>query len=77
MEERANFVSNLIPTLSSEQLNNKKYIEILSNYIIAAMTPAEKKAHIFLTDNRQLTIGKRETSYQGLTEQFENGEDGA
>ena len=77
MEERANFINNLIPTLSSEQLNNKKYIEILSNYIIAAMTPAEKKAHIFLTDNRQLTIGKRETSYQGLTEQFENGEDGA
>lgn len=77
MEERASFVSSLIPTLTQEQLNNKKYIEILSNYIIAAMTPAEKKAHTFLTDNRQLTINKRETSYQGLTDQFENGEDGA
>jgi len=77
MEERTEFVKDLIPNLSPEQLNNKKYIEILSNYIIAAMTPAEKKAHTFLTENRQLTIGKRETSYQGLAEQFENGEDGA
>lgn len=77
MQERAAFVESLIPNLTQEQLNNKKYIEILSNYIIAAMTPAEKKSHLFLTDNRQLTINKRETSYQGLTEQFENGEDGA
>lgn len=77
MQERADFIKELIPNLTSEQLNNKRYIEILSNYIIAAMTSAEKKAHTYLTDNRQLTINKRETSYQGLTEQFENGEDGA
>lgn len=77
MEERAEFLKQLIPTLAPEQLNNKKYMEILANYVIAAMTPAEKKAHTYLTDNRQLTINKRETSYQGLTDQFENGEDGA
>ena len=77
MQERTKYVESLIPTLTEEQLNNKKYIEILSNYIISAMTPAEKKAHLFLTDNRQLTINKRETSYQGLVEHFENGEDGA
>ena len=77
MEERAEFLKQLIPTLTPEQLNNKKYMEILANYVIAAMTPAEKKAHTYLTDNRQLTINKRETSYQGLTDQFENGEDGA
>lgn len=77
MEERAKFLNELLPTLTPEQLNNKKYMEILGDYIIAAMTPAEKKAHTYLTDNRKLTINKRETSYQGLTEQFENGEDGA
>ena len=77
MEERAKFLDELLPTLTPEQLNNKRYIEILADYVIAAMTPAEKKAHTYLTTNRQLTINKRETSYQGLTEQFENGEDGA
>lgn len=77
MTERAEFIKNLIPTLTPEQLNNKKYLEILGDYVIAAMTPAEKKAHLYLTENRKLTINKRETSYQGLTEQFENGEDGA
>lgn len=29
-----------------------------------------------LTDNRLVTVNKRETSYQGLVEKFENGEDG-
>jgi len=77
MTERAEFVKALMPTLTPEQLNNKRYLEILGDYVIAAMTPAEKKAHLYLTENRKLTINKRETSYQGLTEQFENGEDGA
>ena len=77
MKERAEFIEALIPTLTPEQLNNKRYLEILGDYVIAAMTPAEKKAHLYLTENRKLTINKRETSYQGLTEQFENGEDGA
>lgn len=77
MKERAEFLEDLIPTLTPEQLNNKRYMEILADYVIAAMTPMEKKAHLYLTENRKLTINKRETSYQGLTEQFENGEDGA
>ena len=40
------------------------------------MTPEEKKSKMILTDNRMITINKRETSYQGLAESFENGEDG-
>ena len=36
----------------------------------------EKKDHIYLTDNRRLTINKRETSFEGLAEKFENGADG-
>lgn len=74
--ERANFVNELIPILTQEQLKNQKYIEILSNYIISAMTPEEKKEKKILTDNRMITVNKRETSYQALVSKFENGEDG-
>lgn len=71
-QERADFVSNL----PKEYLNNKKYAEYLANYIVTAMTKEEKKEKMILTDNRMVTINKRETSYQGLVSKFENGEDG-
>ena len=74
--ERQRFITELLPNLPSAQINNKKYIEILSDYIISAMTPEEKKSKTILTDNRLITINKRETSYQGLSDSFENGEDG-
>jgi hypothetical protein len=71
-KERADFVSNL----PQEQFKNKKYLEYLANYIVTAMTPEEKKKKEIITDNRMITINKRETSYQGLVSKFENGEDG-
>ena len=40
------------------------------------MEKQEKKEHKLLTPNRMATINKRETSYEGLVEQLENGEDG-
>ena len=40
------------------------------------MNKEERKASGILTDNRMVTINKRETSYEGLVEKFENGEDG-
>lgn len=75
-EERQIFVSNIIAQMSKEQLKNKKYLEILSDYIVSAMTPEEKKSKMILTDNRMVTVNKRETSYQNLVSKFENGEDG-
>ena len=46
--------------MSKEQLKNKKYIEILSDYIVSAMTPEEKKSKkMILTDNRMVTVNKR------------------
>lgn len=75
-EERAAFAQNLLPNLTKEQLNNKKYIEIITDYIVSAMTPEEKKQKMILTDNRMITINKRETSFQSLVDKFENGEDG-
>lgn len=75
-QERKDFVENMVAEMSKDQLKNKKYIEILSDYIVSAMTPEEKKSKMILTDNRMVTVNKRETSYQGLVEKFENGEDG-
>jgi hypothetical protein len=40
------------------------------------MEKEEKRQHRLLTENRMATINKRETSYEGLVGQFENGEDG-
>lgn len=75
-KERQSYVANLVAQMSKEQLNNKKYLEILSDYIVSAMTPEEKKSKMILTDNRMVTVNKRETSYQNLVSKFENGEDG-
>ena len=40
------------------------------------MEKQEKKEKSILTENRLVTINKRETSFEGLVSQFENGEDG-
>lgn len=69
-EERVKFVENLLAELSSPP--SSRYLEVLGSYIINA-TP--KNPNI-LTENRLVTIHKRETSYEGLVEKFENGEDG-
>ena len=74
-EERKAFVEELIKEVPPNQLN-EKYIEILSDYIVFAMDKEEKREKKIITDNRLITINKRETSYQGLASKFENGEDG-
>lgn len=40
------------------------------------MEKQEKKERKILTDNRMATVTKRETSFEGLVSQLENGEDG-
>ena len=40
------------------------------------MDKEERKQKKILTDNRMVTVNKRETSFQGLAGQLENGEDG-
>lgn len=40
------------------------------------MEKQEKKEKKILTDNRMATVNKRETSFEGLVGQLENGEDG-
>ena len=52
------------------------YLEILADYLVFCMEKEEKKEKQILTENRLATVNKRETSYEGLVSQFENGEDG-
>lgn len=40
------------------------------------MEKQERKEKKILTDNRLITVNRRETSFEGLVSQFENGEDG-
>ena len=75
MEERSALVDKIIQQTPSPQLT-PRYLEILTDYIMNALTKEERKEKRFLTDNRMITINKRETSFEGLVEKFENGEDG-
>lgn len=74
-EERKQLVELIINETPPEQLTNR-YLEILADYMIFAMTKEEKKKKYIITDNRSVTINKRETSFEGLISKFENGEDG-
>lgn len=48
----------------------------MADYLILNMEKEEKKQKKLLTENRMTTINKRETSFEGLVSQLENGEDG-
>lgn len=72
---RNELVKKIIDQTPEEKLT-PKYLETLSNYLIFAMDKEERKQKHILTDNRMVTVNKRETSFEGLIAKFENGEDG-
>ena len=72
-EERVALVNKI---LEENPEPNEKYLEILADYLILCMEKQEKKERKILTENRLMTVNKRETSYEGLVSQLENGEDG-
>ena len=72
-EERNELVKKI---LEDNPEPNEAYLEILANYLVNAMVKEERRQRKILTDNRLTTINKRETSYEGLVAQLENGEDG-
>jgi hypothetical protein len=74
-EERTILVAEIIATIPSSQLTSR-YKEILANYIIFASDKEDRKQKRILTDNRMVTVNKRETSYEALVDKLENGEDG-
>ena len=69
-EERLKIVQQI---LEENQNPDSYYLEILADYLVFCMEKKEKK---ILTENRLATVNKRETSFEGLAAQFENGEDG-
>lgn len=72
-EERKALVEQIIaetPDISPS------YLEVLADYLIIPMERRERKERKILTDNRMATVTKRETSFEGLASQLENGEDG-
>jgi len=69
--------NELVKRILEENPNpNEKYLEILADYLVLCMEKQERKERRILTDNRMTTVNKRETSFEGLVSQLENGEDG-
>lgn len=62
--------------LSEIEEPTEKYLEVLADYLVLCMEKQEKKEKKILTDNRMTTVNKRETSFEGLVSQLENGENG-
>ena len=74
-EERVKVVNKIVENIPPEKLTNR-YLEILADYMIFAMDKKQRKEKKINTQNRMVTINRRETSFQGLVSKFENGEDG-
>ena len=72
-EERKALVEKI---LEENPEPTEKYLEVLADYLIIAIDKQKRKEERTLTDNRMVTINKRETSFEGIVSQFENGEDG-
>ena len=75
-KERVKLVEKIVETTPPEKLTNY-YLDYLAKYIIQAKTKTEKKEkRKITTDNRMVTVSRRQTSFEGLASKFENGEDG-
>ena len=69
--------NELVKRILAENPNpNPAYLEILADYLVLCMEKQEKKEKKILTENRMVTVNKRETSFEGLVSTLENGEDG-
>ena len=74
-EERNELVKRYIEE-NGIGMDDKYQLEKLTNYLVLCMEKQERKEKQILTDNRMTTVNKRETSFEGLVSQLENGEDG-
>jgi hypothetical protein len=74
-KERVELVDKLLLNTPPETLTNR-VLEKLADYIVLQMDKEERKEKKILTANRLTTVNKRETSYQGMADKLENGEDG-
>lgn len=77
-EERMEYVNNLLKT---EKNISNKYLTYMSDYILfIADKDQTKKEHKekrpIITKNREVTINKRQVSFEEMVANLENGEDG-
>ena len=72
-EERQQLVEKILEECPDP---TPQYLETLADYLVLCMEKQEKKERKLLTENRMATVNKRETSFEGLVSQLENGEDG-
>lgn len=72
-QQRNKLVHQIVDTIPPEKLT-PFYLEQLTKYLVQDQT--SKKQKTILTDNRMITINKRETSFEQLVSKLENGEDG-
>ena len=72
-EERRQLVEQILAETPDP---SPQYLETLADYLVLCMEKQEKKERKLLTENRMATVTKRETSFEGLVSQLENGEDG-
>ena len=72
-EERKQLVEKILEECPNP---TPQYLETLGDYLVLCMEKQEKKERKILTENRMTTVNKRETSFEGLVAQLENGEDG-
>lgn len=73
MQERNKIVHSIIDTIPKEKLT-AYYLEELTKYL--TIFPNNKKEKKILTDNRMMTVNKREISFEGLVSKLQNGADG-
>ena len=71
-EERKQLVEQILAETPNP---TEQYLEYLADYLVLGMEKQERKERKLLTPNRMITVNKRETSFEGLVSQFENGED--
>lgn len=72
-EERNKLVHTIVNSVPPEKLT-PFYLEELTKYLV--QDEQSKKDKTILTDNRMVTINKRQTSFEQLVSKLENGEDG-
>lgn len=79
-EERIECVNKILATTSPEKLNSK-YLGYMSDYILFVADKNQTKkehqqSHPIVTRNREVTVAKRQVSFEEMVSNLENGEDG-
>ena len=79
-EERIEYINTLLNNTPREQLR-PQYLTYMSDYILFVadknQTKKEYKAeHPIVTKNREVTVSKRQVSFEEIISTLENGEDG-